>query len=181
MVDDNTLFIGFIPPLEITRVVESDRKWSEKYGCRSGHSTPVHVTLVPPFASDKSTDEIIDILKGILPLLSPFTSKVDGYGSFGNRTIFLRVEPSIDWDNLSKTISKGLKAMGESVKVENKPLVPHLTVANRDITPERFSFLLSSLSSHNFSSSFTVDSVAVFHRVGRGWRINEEDIIKIGM
>ena len=79
MVDDNTHFIGFIPPLEITRVVESDRKWSEKYGCRSGHSTPVHVTLVPPFSSVKSTDEITDILKGILPLLSPFTSKVDGY------------------------------------------------------------------------------------------------------
>ena len=181
MVDDNTHFIGFIPPLDITRVVESDRKWSEKYGCRSGHSTPVHVTLVPPFASDKSTDEIVDILKGILPLLSPFVGKVDGYGSFGNRTIFLRVLPSEDWDNLSQVLAKGLRAMGESVKVDGKKLIPHFTVANRDIPPESFSFMLDKLSSHGFSSNFTVDSVALFHREGRLWRLREEDIIKIGM
>lgn len=181
MIDNNTHFIGFLPPPDIRRVVESDRKWSEKYGCRSGHSTPVHVTLVPPFSSQKSTREIKDTLNGILPLLSPFSSKVEGYGSFGNRTIFLRVEPSGDWDNLSKTLSKGLKAMGERVKVENKPLVPHLTVANRDIPPNKFDFLFSSLSSHSFSSIFIVDSVALFHREGRGWRVDEEDILRIGM
>ena len=181
MIDNNTHFIGFLPPPDIRRVVESDRKWSEKYGCRSGHSTPVHVTLVSPFSSQKSTGEIKDTLNGILPLLSPFSSKVEGYGSFGNRTIFLRVEPSGDWDNLSKTLSKGLKAMGERVKVENKPLVPHLTVANRDIRRNKFDFLFSSLSSHSFSSLFIVDSVALFHREGRGWRVDEEDILRIGM
>ena len=69
MMDDKTHFIGVLPPSGIERVVSSDRKWTERYGCRSGHSTPVHVTLVPPFSSTKSTDEIKDILKGILPLL----------------------------------------------------------------------------------------------------------------
>ena len=181
MIDDKTHFIGVLPSLEIERIVESDRKWSEKYGCRSGHSTPIHVTLVPPFSSKKSTEEIRDIINGILPLLSPFVGKVDGYGSFGNRTIFLRVLPSEDWDNLSQVLAKGLRAMGESVKVDGKKLIPHFTVANRDIPPESFSFMLDKLSSHGFSSNFTVDSVALFHREGRLWCLREEDIIKIGM
>ena len=75
MIDDKTHFIGVLPSLEIERIVESDRKWSEKYGCRSGHSTPIHVTLVPPFSSKKSTEEIRDIINGILPLLTPFVGK----------------------------------------------------------------------------------------------------------
>lgn len=180
MIDDKTHFVGVLPPLEIKRVVDSDRKWCSKYGCKSGHSTEAHVTLIPPFASNKSTKEIKDILRGILPLLSPFVSKVDGYGSFGNRTIYLRVEPSEEWNTLSRTLSKGLKAMGESVKIDKKALTPHLTVANRDIPPDRFSFMLGSLLSHNFSSPFPVDSVALFHREGGIWRIDERDILKIG-
>lgn len=180
MMDDKTHFIGVLPPSGIERVVSSDRKWTERYGCRSGHSTPVHVTLVPPFSSTKSTDEIKDILKGILPLLSPFSSSVDGYGSFGNRTIYLRVLPSKEWDNLSKTLTKGLKAMGERVKIDNKPLTPHLTVANRDIPPEHFSFILQQLSSHSITAPFLVERVALFHREGRLWRVIEDDILDIG-
>ena len=71
--------------------------------------------------------------------------------------------------------------MGESVKVDGKKLIPHFTVANRDIPPESFSFMLDKLSSHGFSSNFTVDSVALFHREGRLWRLREDEIIKIGM
>ena len=31
MIDDKTHFIGVLPSLEIERIVESDRKWSENY------------------------------------------------------------------------------------------------------------------------------------------------------
>lgn len=181
MIDDKTHFIGVLPPLDIERIVEGERRWVEKYGCRSGHSTPPHVTLVPPFSSRKTTDEIRDILLGILPLLSPFMGRVDGYGSFGSRTIFLRVVPQKEWNDLSSVISKGLKAMGESVKVEKKPLAPHLTVANRDIPSSHFSYIFEKLSSESISSPFPVESVSLFHREGRLWRIREEDVLRIGM
>lgn len=179
MFDDKTHFIGVLPSIDVNDVVEGDRKWvREKYGCKSGHSTPVHVTLVPPFKSDLSTSSIVDILSGILPLLSPFEGKIDGYGSFGDRTVFLRVVPSREWDELSKTLTKGLRSMGVGVKLDKKPLVPHLSVANRDIPPGALRPMLETLSLKNIRTSFPVDSVSIFHREGRLWRV--EETIRIG-
>ena len=46
-----THFIGVLLPDNLTRAVEEYRRYMNRtYGCRSGHATPVHVTLVPPFA-----------------------------------------------------------------------------------------------------------------------------------
>ena len=45
-----THFIGVLLPEDITLTLEDCRRYMrEAYGCKSGHGTPIHVTLVPPF------------------------------------------------------------------------------------------------------------------------------------
>ena len=45
-----THFIGVLTPEDITLTLEDCRRYmNEAYGCRSGHLTPIHVTLIPPF------------------------------------------------------------------------------------------------------------------------------------
>ena len=181
MFDDKTHFVGVLPPKEIDEIVQRDRLWvRERYGCRSGHSTVPHITLVPPFSTSLPTDRVRDILMGILPLLHPFICEIDGYGSFGDRTVFLRVIPSKEWDDLAKTLSKGMRAMGLGVREEKKPLSPHLTIANRDIPPNALKSILSGLYHNSVKGTFPVESVALFHREGRVWRVDEKDNIRIG-
>ena len=45
-----THFIGVLIPDDITCTLEDCRHYmNQAFGCRSGHGTPIHVTLVPPF------------------------------------------------------------------------------------------------------------------------------------
>ena len=45
-----THFIGVLVPEDIRATLEDCRRYmNEAYGCKSGHRTPIHVTLVPPF------------------------------------------------------------------------------------------------------------------------------------
>ena len=53
-----THFIGVLLPDELTRMLEECRRYMNRlYGCMSGHATPVHITLVPPFALPHKTTE----------------------------------------------------------------------------------------------------------------------------
>ena len=178
--DDKTHFIGVLPSPEIREHLERDREWvRRRYGCISGHSTPVHITLLPPFHSTLSTQDLRDALLGIAPLLPSFTAKVQGYGAFGNRTIFLAVEEDPRWTELSSSLSKGLKAMGGGNRVEKGPLIPHFTVANRDIPTSAFPQILSHYLSSPYSATFLVKEVALFHREGRLWKLDDADIVSL--
>jgi len=58
-----THFIGVLLPEDITLTLEDCRRYMNRaYGCKSGHGTPIHVTLVPPFRlqKDYSTYDLIN-------------------------------------------------------------------------------------------------------------------------
>ena len=45
-----THFIGALLPEDLTLTLQDCRRYmNEAYGCKKGHGTPIHVTLVPPF------------------------------------------------------------------------------------------------------------------------------------
>ena len=47
---EQTHFIGVLLPEDLTLRLQGYRRYmNQQYGCRSGHGTPIHVTLVPPF------------------------------------------------------------------------------------------------------------------------------------
>ena len=64
-----THFIGVLLPDELTRMLEECRCYMNRlYGCISGHATPVHITLVPPFALPReytTADVVETLLRGI--------------------------------------------------------------------------------------------------------------------
>lgn len=64
-----THFIGVLLPDELTHMLEECRRYMNRlYGCMSGHATPVHITLVPPFALPReytTADVVETLLHGI--------------------------------------------------------------------------------------------------------------------
>ena len=71
-VPQQTHFIGVLLPEDITLTLEDCRRYmNEVYGCKSGHGTPIHVTLVPPFKlpEEYSTADLISTIeKEVLPV-----------------------------------------------------------------------------------------------------------------
>ena len=91
-----THFIGVLLPEDITLTLEDCRRYMrEAYGCKSGHGTPIHVTLVPPFRlqDQYSTEDLVKAIEqDVLPAGLSFSAKINNFDAFGDRTLFAKVE-----------------------------------------------------------------------------------------
>lgn len=183
---NQTHFVGVLVNEDLTETLEECRSFmNQKYGCKSGHKTPIHVTLIPPFALDENytTHQLVENVRYVCETLYetkklPFESKLDGFGSFSERTIFANVVTSDDWTNLRDSICKELqKAFPGCIKKDNKPFKTHISVANRDIPEGATYSALKSLSEVELPSSFNVDTIAVFTKKNNQWIVEDENVI----
>ena len=78
-----THFIGVLLPDDITLTLEDCRRYMrEAYGCKSGHATPIHVTLVSPFRlpEEFSTEDLVKSIESeVLPKGLGFTAHIDNF------------------------------------------------------------------------------------------------------
>ena len=174
-----THFIGVLPPEPLALTLEESRRYMRSaYGCKSGQSTPVHVTLVPPFRLEAGTDALLQAVARAVqtdgrPLR--FMAQVSGYGAFGERTLFAAVAASPEWTALRDTVLGAvLRRFPGCTKKDRRPFQPHLTVANRDIPAGACPRALTALAELPLEERFAVDNVAVFERYQSGWQVAGE-------
>ena len=169
-----THFIGVLASEDITAILKDCRRYmNEAYGCRSGHSTPIHVTLVPPFRlpEEYSTEDLaLAIEKEVLPKGLGFTAKVNNFDAFGDRTIFAKVEHDPRWTSLRDAVfASVIKAAPGCTRKDQRPFTPHLTVSNRDIPAGVTSNALEVMNELNLVEEFPVDNITIFERKGNRW------------
>lgn len=167
-ISQQTHFIGVLLPEDITLTLEDCRRYmNEVYGCKSGHGTPIHVTLVPPFRlqEEYSTADLISAIeKEVLPKGLGFTAHIDNFDAFGDRTLFANVVASDAWTKLrDKTIQAILNTCPGCTK-RQKPFRPHATVANQDIPTGIMTKALQVMNELNLAEDFPVDNITIFER-----------------
>ena len=173
-IPQQTHFIGVLLPEDITLTLEDCRRYmNEVYGCKSGHGTPIHITLVPPFRLQEeyaTADLISAIEKEVLPKGLGFTAHIDNFDAFGDRTLFANVVADENWTKLrDKTIQTILNACPGCTKKDKKPFQPHATVANRDIPVGIMTKALQVMNELNLAEDFPVDNITIFERKGNRW------------
>ncbi|MCR5760480.1 MAG: 2'-5' RNA ligase family protein [Sphaerochaetaceae bacterium] len=156
-----THFIGVLPPEDISLILQDCRTYMNRtYGCKSGHRTPLHVTLIPPFVFD-STEDLISVLNTIY--FKEFTARIDNFRCFGERTIYARVIEDKKWLFLRDQVFDAVCAAFPSVlKKDNRPFRPHITVANRDIPQGCLCKALGKLENVSLKESFSVNNITLF-------------------
>ncbi len=171
-----THFIGVLVPNDITATLEDCRRYmNEKYGCKSGYKTPIHVTLVPPFHLDEkySTKDLQNaIFSDVISKLNDFkfTARIENFASFGDRTIFAKVLQDPKWTKLRDAVFDSIiKTAPACTKKDKRPFQPHLTVANRDIPAGVSKDALEVLNELNLIEDFDVDNITIFERREEKW------------
>ena len=173
-IPQQTHFIGVLLPEDITLTLEGCRRYMhEVYGCKSGHGTPIHVTLVPPFRlqEEYSTADLISVIeKEVLPKGLGFTAHINNFDAFGDRTLFANVVAGDAWTRLrDKTVQALLNTCPGCTKKDKKPFQPHATVANRDIPVGIMTKALQVMNELNLAEDFPVDNITIFERKGNRW------------
>ena len=173
-VPQQTHFIGVLLPEDITLTLEDCRRYMhEVYGCKSGHGTPIHVTLVPPFRlqEEYSTADLISVIeKEVFPKGLGFTAHINNFDAFGDRTLFANVVAGDAWTRLrDKTVQALLNTCPGCTKKDKKPFQPHATVANRDIPAGVMTKAIQVMNELNLAEDFLVDNITIFERKGNRW------------
>lgn len=173
-IPQQTHFIGVLLPEDITRTLEDCRRYmNEVYGCKSGHGTPIHVTLVPPFKlpEEYSTADVIKAIETeVLPQGLGFIAYIDNFDAFGDRTLFANVVAGNAWIKLrDETVKAFLNACPGCIKKDKRPFQPHATVSNRDIPAGVMTKALEVMNELNLAEDFPVDNITVFERKGGRW------------
>ncbi|EID84076.1 hypothetical protein MSI_24980 [Treponema sp. JC4] len=173
-IPQQTHFIGVLLPEDITLTLEDCRRYMrEAYGCKSGHGTPIHVTLVPPFRlqEEYSTADLVHAIeKDVLPKGLGFIAHIDNFDAFGDRTLFANVIASDSWTRLrDETVKAILNACPGCTKKDQRPFRPHGTVSNRDIPAGVMTDALQVMNEMQLVEDFPVDNITIFERKGSRW------------
>ena len=169
-----THFIGVLLPEDITLTLEDCRRYMrEAYGCKSGHATPIHVTLVPPFRlpDEYSTEDLARALESeVLPKGLGFTGHIDNFDAFGDRTLFAKVVTDAKWVALRDAVYGAVvKTAPGCTKKDGRPFSLFLSCSNRDIPAGVMTDALQVMNELNLVEDFPVDNVTIFERQGGKW------------
>ncbi|MBP5519693.1 MAG: 2'-5' RNA ligase family protein [Treponema sp.] len=169
-----THFIGVLAPEDLSLTLQDCRRYmKEAYGCKSGHATPIHITLIPPFklSDDFSTEDLVSAIeKDVLPKNFSFSAKVNNFDAFGDRTLFAKVEQDEKWTVLRDAVYSAVsKAVPGCTKKDSRPFTPHLTVSNRDIPAGVTKDAIQIMNELNLVENFSVDNITIFERNGGRW------------
>lgn len=170
-----THFVGVTVSGALAETVKNCRRWMhERYGCKSGHNTPPHVTLIPPFmiTDNVSLRDFEHALASFISKAKPFRARVSGFGAFAERTVFANVIPDASWKEWHDQLYDVLvHHFQNAFAIDKKRFTPHITISNRDIPTGAVPETLTHFAALGLESEISVDHIALFQRVDARWDI----------
>ena len=160
--------IAIFPSKQLQDIANSYRKrYDKKYSL-----IPPHITLKSTFeASENEISSISDYVRQIAHQVEPFTIEITKAKSFhpANNTIYLKVEPTPELDELNKALNNEKFFGGNS----ESAYIPHLTIA-QGISNDEHLDVLAQLSKLNISRQEKIDRIHLLYQLEDGyWTVYE--------
>jgi 2'-5' RNA ligase len=145
-------------------------------GSRNAVKLPPHITLIPPFrlvpAEFEPTAQ--QVLADFAAGQAPVEVGLRDFTWFGNRTLFVRVEPAAALQQLHAALVARCRAALPEVPQEKRPFTPHMTLATRDLPPAQVPALQQDFAARRYAATFQVTSLVLFRHDGRQWQPVQE-------
>ncbi len=167
-------FVAILCPPEIEKKVHQYKTWMmEHFGCRVALRSPAHITLVPPFwLNENKEDRLLEILDSFQADIPTVSIRLSDFSHFSNRVIFIRVLHDEHLDNLKQEAVKIFSNdMGEMIKPDDRPFVPHVTIANRDLKPGDFVKAWARFSKMHWEDGFITNEIVLLKLGDMGWKV----------
>jgi 2'-5' RNA ligase len=168
-------FIALLPPDTVTEKVRAvQHEIADRFGPKSILKIPVHITLEPPFRLDDAEEPRLDaLLRKFFATKENFSLKLKNFGSFRENVVFIEVAPSLPLLEIHGELSGLLRA---DAIVKTAPwqggYTPHMTVANRDVTPEAHHHIWREFNTRKFYAEFSVEDIALLRHDEKLWQVH---------
>jgi 2'-5' RNA ligase len=166
------------------KVDESIRKiqweFSTRYESSRQLKIPPHITLIPPFESENSFLEGLKVLIESVCLHQPTLSiRLNGFGTFREKVVYAGVEKTVELIQLQEKIqTKMVEQLGFKKKSYFNDFTPHVTVANRDLTPENFQKAKKEFMDRPFHATFIAHHILIYIYEQGVWKLFQHFSLK---
>jgi 2'-5' RNA ligase len=165
-------FVALLPDQQIQREVTAFKQVAaEQFGSSHALKSPPHITLVPPFwLPAGQLPPLQGTLATVAGRLSPFGVQLRGFGHFGDRVIFIQVEPDQQLGTCQDLTAQQLQQQLGLVP-DPRPYHPHLTVAFKDLKRRHFPEAWAYFGPLPYDRTFTARALTLLRHNGRLWEI----------
>jgi 2'-5' RNA ligase len=168
--------IALVPPEPLrTEVRRLKEEMHHRFHAAHALKSPAHITLQMPFTRPGAEeDAIVDLLAKLAGREEPFQIRLDGFGSFPPRVLFIRIADHTPLISLQQRLQAGLKKAGFTDRELTIQFHPHMTIATRDLDARSFEKAWDELRERSFTASFEAGSLFLLKHSGRQWDMYRE-------
>lgn len=166
-------FVAVLLPEEtVAAVRQVQQQIADTFGPRRAMRLPPHITVEAPFRlPDEDAQRLIEALAAFFSKKRQFQLTLKDFGYFRDDVVFIQVAPSLELLELHNELQDFLR--GPAGFIHAPPLhpgyTPHLTIANRDVTPKQHAAIWKSLAGRKFHASFCVSELCLLRHNGASW------------
>jgi 2'-5' RNA ligase len=176
--EKNLYFIAIIPPEEVrNEILAFQQDLARHYDTKAALKVIPHITLKIPFKLSISAHAaLLQWFQGLFIPVDPFTIELKNFGSFSNKykpVIFVQPVMNTALYVLQKEIIRSFRISYPELETPDIELKfkPHITVAYRDLAPDKFPAAWSVYQTKIFSAVFRVDRFHLLQHNGKQWNI----------
>jgi len=144
---------------------------STKFDVHAALKSPPHATLKYPFDTN-NIKPVADAVKAYAEKLKPSPLSLKNFNHFDDRVWYVQVKPN----RKQRAIQSGLvKLVRKTLALPDDPhetdWTPHVTLAYKDLTPEKFKLIKNYLSDKNIDLKIPFNNITILKLVNHKWRI----------
>jgi 2'-5' RNA ligase len=170
--EHNMYFLAILCPPQVDDKVLSFKHWvKEQFASVVALKSPAHITLIPPFWLEETREaELLQTLQSFTSDMEELEIQLEVFLHFGKKVLFVQVKENPSLQELqSQTENYFLQSFGGSIKKDNRPFHPHITIANRDIKPGDFGKAWQYFSKKIFKETFRTKTISLLKLISTKW------------
>ncbi len=168
-------FLAILPPQKVSdEIISFQKELAAEYGFYHALKTAPHLTVIPPFeCEEEKLLELSSLVKK--QNFHSLSIKLNGFQAFVPRVLFVDVQRNEGLHFLQRKIRQMLiEEKMISKRMSKHEYVPHITLANRDLTNKTFKQIFPHFQNRNFQAVFQQNSITLLKHNGMSWETKED-------
>ncbi|MFT3703108.1 MAG: 2'-5' RNA ligase family protein [Agriterribacter sp.] len=175
---ENLYFIAILPDDKTCKEIEVFKSdFANNFESRKAISVVTHITLKTPFKmSSLDHDDLMNWFGGLHIESGAFQIELKNFGAFHNKyspVVYVNPIMNLPLYTLQKELIRSFRIKYPAIKVLDLELrfKPHITVAYRDLSPEKFKEAWNIYKTKEYNTVFDVGSFHLLQHDGIRWKV----------
>jgi 2'-5' RNA ligase len=177
MFNEGLYFIALIPNRELReKIIAIEKDFESRFNSRKALAVYPHITLKAPFkCSAGGRNELLTWFADLVIHQRPFLINLKGFGAFHNKkspVVFINPVITEELLKMQRELVTGFSSIfpGDVHPVDLK-FTPHLTVAYRDLAPDKFLQAWGEYENRSFNDVFDVNAIYLLQHDTKKWNV----------